>query len=242
MADLTDAQIDAATARGARARADEPRAAAARYDRATDRVIVDLTNGCTFVFPPRLAQGLEAAPPDQLAKIDILGAGYGLHWEALDVDLSVPALLAGLFGTKAYLARRAGQVTSPAKAAAARANGAKGGRPRKGERGTTYGSNRRDIDMDFDFANKRLMAALGGIAAGKELKDFVVVPGWGQGRNIFEALNDAVKHLDERFHADEIDTVDRAFEKLELVRTSDRKNVAAKAILEALVHREAHRP
>ena len=31
----------------------------------------------------------------------------------------------------AYMARRAGQATSPAKAAAARANGAKGGRPRK---------------------------------------------------------------------------------------------------------------
>jgi hypothetical protein len=39
-------------------------------------------------------------------------------------------LLAGLFGTKAYMARHAGQASSPAKAAA-RANGAKGGRPRK---------------------------------------------------------------------------------------------------------------
>lgn len=133
MADLTDAQIDAALERGARAK--EPRAAAARYDRQTDRVIVDLTNGSAFVFPPRLAQGLEGATAEQLAKIDILGAGYGLHWETLDVDLSVPDLLAGVFGTKAYLARRAGQATSPAKAAAARANGAKGGRPRKSEAG-----------------------------------------------------------------------------------------------------------
>jgi len=61
----------------------------------------------------------------------VLGAGYGLHREALDVDLSIPGLLAGLFGTKAYMARHAGRATSPAKAAAARANGAKGGRPRK---------------------------------------------------------------------------------------------------------------
>ena len=40
----------------------------------------------------------------------------------------------GIFGTKAWmneLARRAGSVTSPAKAAAARADGAKRGRPRK---------------------------------------------------------------------------------------------------------------
>jgi len=98
-------------------------------------MIVELTNGCTFMFPPRLAQGLETATAAQLAAVEILGAGYGLHWEALDVDLSIPGLLAGLFGTKAYMAQHAGQATSPAKAAAARANGAKGGRPRKSARG-----------------------------------------------------------------------------------------------------------
>jgi DNA invertase Pin-like site-specific DNA recombinase len=54
-----------------------------------------------------------------------------LHWEELDTDLSVAGLLAGLFGTRAHLARQAGSATSPAKAAAARANGAKGGRPRR---------------------------------------------------------------------------------------------------------------
>lgn len=135
MVELTDAQIDAATARGKAARANEPRAAAVRYDRQLGRVVVELTNGCTFAFPPRLAQGLETATDDQLAKVEILGAGYGLHWEALDTDISIPGLLAGIFGTKAYMARRAGQATSPAKAAAARANGAKGGRPRKSVNG-----------------------------------------------------------------------------------------------------------
>ena len=131
MANLTDAEIEAAMERGRIAQQTEPRAASARYDRKRGRVIVDLTNGCTFAFPPRMAQGLESATDDELAAIEILGAGYGLHWEALDTDLSVPGLLAGLFGTKAYMARRAGQAKSPAKAAAARANGAKGGRPRK---------------------------------------------------------------------------------------------------------------
>lgn len=131
MADLTDAEVNAALERGRIAHQTEPRATAARYDRKNGRVIVDLTNGCTFAFPPRMAQGLEAATDDELASVEILGAGYGLHWEALDADLSVPGLLAGLFGTKAYMARRAGQATSPAKSAAARANGAKGGRPRK---------------------------------------------------------------------------------------------------------------
>ena len=131
MAELTDTAIDAALERGRKAHASEPRAAAARYDRSSGRVIVDLENGCTFAFPPRLAQGLEGASDDQLAAIEILGKGYGLHWEELDVDMSLPGLMAGIFGTRTWMARRAGQATSAAKAAASRANGAKGGRPRK---------------------------------------------------------------------------------------------------------------
>lgn len=130
MADLTDSQLDAAAARGRIARLAEPRASRAWFDRARGHVAVELTNGSTFSFPAALAQGLETATPDQLAAIEILGAGYGLHWEALDVDLSIPGLCSGLFGTKAHIARQAGRATSPAKAAAARANGAKGGRPR----------------------------------------------------------------------------------------------------------------
>lgn len=131
MGDLTDGEIDAALQRGAEARAREPRAAAARYDRGRRLVVVELSNGCSFSFPPRLAQGLEHAGDDDLAAVVVLGAGTGLHWEGLDVDLSVPGLLAGLFGTRAHMAQVAGRATSPAKAAAARRNGARGGRPRK---------------------------------------------------------------------------------------------------------------
>ena len=131
MPDLTDAQIDAAIERGKAAQLSEPRAFKARFDKRLGRVIVDLTNGCTFTFPPHLAQGLETATEDDLAEVRILGAGYGLHWERLNVDLSIPGLLAGLFGTRAHMARLAGRTPSAAKASAARANGAKGGRPRK---------------------------------------------------------------------------------------------------------------
>lgn len=131
MATLTDRQIETALKRGAQARAFEPRAASARYDRASKRVTVELTNGCAFVFPPQAAQGLQDATPAQLAQVEILGAGSALHWEALDVDLSVPDLLAGVVGTRAWHASQAGKAKSPAKAEAARKNGRKGGRPRK---------------------------------------------------------------------------------------------------------------
>jgi len=131
MARLTDRQIDAAMQRGSQARAFEPRAVSARYDAASERIAVELTNGCAFVFPPAAAQGLEEASPAQLAQVEILGAGTGLHWEDLDVDLSVPGLLAGVFGTRSWQASQAGRTRSAAKAEAARANGRKGGRPRK---------------------------------------------------------------------------------------------------------------
>ena len=131
MAEMTDARIDQALDRGRTARLREPRATAARFDPVLGQIVVELTNGCTFTFPPRLAQGLEIATEEQLSRVEIQGAGSGLHWEALDADLSIPGLLAGLFGTQAHLARQAGRATSATKAIAARANGAKGGRPRK---------------------------------------------------------------------------------------------------------------
>ena len=142
MAELTDSAIDAALDRGKKARLNEPRARTARYDGRLDRVVVELTNGCSFSFPPRLAEGLETASAKDLAKVEVLGSGYGLHWEALDTDLSVPGLLAGLFGSRTELARKAGQAKSTAKAAAARANGAKGGRPRKTGGGLAWYPNR----------------------------------------------------------------------------------------------------
>lgn len=131
MAELTDLQIEAALDKGKALFDHEPRAVCARLDRLSGRIVVDLSNGCSFSFPPHLAQGLETAAEAQLATVEVLGTGYGLHWDELDVDLSVPGLMAGLFGTRSFMARQAGQSSSPAKAAAARSNGAKGGRPRK---------------------------------------------------------------------------------------------------------------
>ena len=135
MADVTDAQLDAAEDRGRTLLATKPRAASARYDRADGRVLVDLVNGCTYAFPAQRVQNLRGASEEALSGVEVDGLGFNLHWPALDADLYVPALVAGIFGTRDWmtreLARVAGQRTSAAKAAAARSNGAKGGRPRK---------------------------------------------------------------------------------------------------------------
>ena len=131
---LTDADLAAARRRGLAADRTEPRAAAARYDAQSGRIVVDLTNGCVFAFPARALQGLAEATDADLATVEVTGVGHGLYWEPLDADFSLAGLLMGLFGTQAWMAReqarRAGSATSPAKAAAARENGRKGGRPR----------------------------------------------------------------------------------------------------------------
>lgn len=139
MAEISEAKLATAEARGRELLKSELRASSARYDRKSARVMIELTNGCLYAVPARLVQDLRDASPDNLAEVQVDGVGFNLHWPGLDVDLYVPALVAGIFGTRAWmvreLARQAGRSTSPAKAAAARANGTKGGRPRNSARG-----------------------------------------------------------------------------------------------------------
>jgi hypothetical protein len=111
-----------------------PRAIKAKFDARKKMVMVDLSNGATFGFPAHLAQGLESATVAQLSQIEISPMGTGLSWPLLDADLTVEGLLHGVFGGRAWMrahAAKAGRVRSQAKAIAARANGALGGRPRK---------------------------------------------------------------------------------------------------------------
>lgn len=127
-------QIPAARALEAHERKNGRRALSAYYDRQTRRVMVELTGGFVFGFPATAIPELAKASPDGLAAVELSPGGSGLHWEALDIDLSVAALLLSSIGRadKAReLARLAGRTTSAAKAAAARANGRKGGRPQK---------------------------------------------------------------------------------------------------------------
>jgi hypothetical protein len=116
------------------AEATEPRAESVQYNQSEDLIVIKLKNGAIFCFPPRLAQGLESASPEQLTDVWLPPSGSSVHWESLDVDFGIPELIAGIFGTKSWMAelgRKGGEVTSIAKSAAARKNGNKGGRPKK---------------------------------------------------------------------------------------------------------------
>ncbi|GHG36524.1 DUF2442 domain-containing protein [Paracoccus aerius] len=110
-------------------------AVAADYDARQRRVVVELSNGVTVMVPVHLLEGLADAQDSDLTEIEVTPAGLGLHWPKLDADVYVPALLQGVFGTKRWMAAQlgasGGKASTPAKASAARANGSKGGRPRK---------------------------------------------------------------------------------------------------------------
>ena len=127
-------QFAQATKRGERRLQKEPRAESAYYDTRHGRVVIELTNGCVFMFPADLAQGLRKASARELKEIEIMAHGVALRWPKLDADFTVAGLVSGIFGTRAWMAelgRRGGSVTSEAKATAVRENGRKGGRPRK---------------------------------------------------------------------------------------------------------------
>jgi hypothetical protein len=133
----TNAEIDRAIA-NARNLQNEPRVTQVEYrpGPGLDLLILRLSDGHRLLIPREDLQGLQSATKEQIARVEILGNGTGLHWPALDVDLYTPSLLRRIYGTKLWMAeigRSGGSVKSPAKKRAARANGLKGGRPRQKE-------------------------------------------------------------------------------------------------------------
>jgi len=132
---VTSQEVKEANASMKALHAGTPSATSAHYDRKTKNIIVKLSNGIGVFFSPRDAQGLEDGTPAQLSEIEISPSGFGLHFPKLDADIYVPALLEGSLGSRKWMAARLGAAggssRSKPKAAAARANGALGGRPRK---------------------------------------------------------------------------------------------------------------
>jgi hypothetical protein len=132
------AQIDRARQAGEVLEETEPRAVEAWYEIPSERIFVEIQNGVVMGFPYELLQGLESATPEQLTEVEVTPSGYGLYWKSLDVDLGVPQLIEGIFGTKGWMSEL-GRLREQAKAVA-KAEVSKerrivsvGGRPRKAE-------------------------------------------------------------------------------------------------------------
>ncbi len=118
----------------------EPRAKSAHYDPATKRLVIELLNGCVFICPTDLMQGLRGASAEDLTDFKLMPRGFDLHWKKLDAQFTVAGLLNGEFGTRAWMAElerdgwlgRAAPKRAAAKARARRgATTADAGRGRK---------------------------------------------------------------------------------------------------------------
>jgi hypothetical protein len=98
---------------------------------------VRLVGGSRLAFPLSRIKSFTPArirvAGSALYAVKVEDRGASISWPDLDIDFSVVEMLPKYLGitTARESARRAGSVASPAKAVAARANGAKGGRPRK---------------------------------------------------------------------------------------------------------------
>jgi hypothetical protein len=61
-----------------------------------DTLAVDLVDGRTIIVPLAWYPRLLHATPEQRAKWQVAGAGFGIHWPEIDEDLSTDGLLRGL--------------------------------------------------------------------------------------------------------------------------------------------------
>ena len=127
-------RFEVARARGQARVEDASAVVDARYDRASDAVRLLFGGGGSMTIPRRFIPGLEGQPASALESVSVSPAGDALVWTSIDADVYVPGLVERAFGHRLFAAaagRRGGRRRSKAKAAAARLNGAKGGRPRK---------------------------------------------------------------------------------------------------------------
>ena len=128
---ISDAEYEAANKVGAKMMKRGPIVVFAAYDAASRTLLMTFANGTALTTPVDNIQALADADDNDLALVEIASLGLGLHWPRLAADVWVPDLLEGVIGTRAWLAARGGAAKSQAKAAAARRNGQKGGRPKK---------------------------------------------------------------------------------------------------------------
>lgn len=60
-----------------------------------DTLSVDLSDGRTILVPLEWFPRLIYATPEERNNWRLIGRGHGIHWEAIDEDISVEGLLAG---------------------------------------------------------------------------------------------------------------------------------------------------
>ncbi len=75
--------LKSATKRGQKFLDSAAKASSAGFDREQNLIVIRLTNGCVFGFPPHFIRELQNASPDEIAKVSITTHGTAIHWEDL---------------------------------------------------------------------------------------------------------------------------------------------------------------
>jgi Protein of unknown function (DUF2442) len=115
----TEAAIDAALER-AKYAPTPAIAVSARFDVATNVLIVGLGNGRRLAIAREDLQGISDASAEDVARVEIVAFGTALHWEKLDVDYSVEGLIDGRTGNAKWMKQLNEQRRSDAAAALTR--------------------------------------------------------------------------------------------------------------------------
>jgi hypothetical protein len=130
----TEEALNAALEAGRDRRQTERRAGSVRYNARKDAVEIELTDGAAVRIPRKMIAELRDIPRADMRGLRVSPVGYAIKLDAHDIGISVHGLMAALAAPSdmaASLGRLGGLVRSEKKRESARANGAKGGRPRK---------------------------------------------------------------------------------------------------------------
>jgi hypothetical protein len=135
---ITDAEYAAALAAGQTEAATEIRAQAVRYVPDRDAIEIVTTQNAGFLIPRQWIGALQDVPIEELAKLEVWPDGSAIELQDQDIHISVHGLMTAILpamlpprAVAAIFASRGGKASSEAKRSSAKANGRKGGRPRK---------------------------------------------------------------------------------------------------------------
>lgn len=100
------------------------------YSPSADTLKIKMPTGTTVIIPRRWMEEFRGLSKTDMKKVRLNNVRDAIEIDHLDIQISAMGLLRdAVFGDDPYA--RAGRVSSPAKARAARRNGARGGRPKK---------------------------------------------------------------------------------------------------------------
>jgi hypothetical protein len=135
---ISDAEYAAALAAGRAEAETEIRAQAVRYVPERDAIEIVTNRNAGFLIPRQWIGALQDVPIEELGKLEVWPDGSAIELDDRDVHISVHGLLTAILPAMlpsriiaAIFATRGGQSTSRAKEISSKANGRKGGRPRK---------------------------------------------------------------------------------------------------------------